>query len=161
MATVELDQSAMGESAGKIKHKKLLKWVEDVAALCKPDQVYFCDGSKEEYQEMLQLMLQSGTAIELNPKKRPGSIFVRSDTADVARVEDRTYICSESKDEAGPTNNWEDPVKMRSRLTELFTGSMRGRTMYVIPYSMGPIGSPISKVGVEISDSPYGVVKLH
>ena len=96
MATVEIDQPAMGES-GKIKHKQLLKWVEDVAGLCKPDQVYFCDGSKEEYQEMLRLMLQAGTAIELNPKKRPGSIFVRSDTADVARVEDRTYICSPTR----------------------------------------------------------------
>ena len=103
MATVEIDKPAKAESAGKIKHKELLKWVEDVAALCKPDQVYFCDGSKEEYQQMLQLMLQTGTAMELNPKKRPGSIYVRSDTADVARVEDRTFICSPSKDDAGPT----------------------------------------------------------
>ena len=161
MATVEIDQPAMGESPGKIKHKRLLKWVEDAAGICKPDQVYFCDGSKEEYQQMLQLMLQTGTAIELNPKKRPGSIFVRSDTADVARVEDRTYICSSTKDEAGPTNNWEDPAKMRARLMELFSGAMRGRTMFVIPYSMGPIGSPISKVGVEISDSPYVVANMH
>src|SRR5262245_27574188 len=123
MATVELDRPAMGDSAGKIKHKNLLKWVEDVARLCQPDHVYFCDGSSEEYQEMSRIMLQSGTAIALNPEKRPGSLFVRSDTADVARVEDRTFICSESKDEAGPTNNWEDPVKMRKHLTGLFNVS--------------------------------------
>src|SRR5436305_13154987 len=101
MATVEMDQSAMGESAGKIKHKQLLKWVEDVAGLCKPDQVYFCNGSKEEYQEMLRLMLQTGPAMELNSKKRPGRIYVRSDTADVALVEYRTFICSTTKDEVG------------------------------------------------------------
>src|SRR5207237_9261903 len=127
----------------------------------KPEQCNFCNESKEEYQERLQVMLQTWTAMELSPKNRPGSIYVRSNTADVARVEDRTFICSPSKDDAGPTNNWEEPAKMRAKLTELFTGSMRGRTMYVIPYSMGPIGYPISKVGVEISDSPYVVANMH
>lgn len=161
MAKMQLHESPVSEAPGKIRNKKLLKWVEEVAATCKPDRIHLCDGSEQEYQEMTRLMLQTGTAIALNPQKRPNSIFVRSTTLDVARVEDRTFICSETKDQAGPNNNWEDPARMKRRLNELFTGSMAGRTMFVIPYSMGPIGSPISKIGVEISDSPYVVVNMH
>jgi len=160
MANAPVD-SPVSAAAGKIKNKKLLDWVEEVAAMCRPDRVHLCDGSDQEYQLMIRTMLQSGSAISLNPERRPNSIYVRSTTVDVARVEDRTFICSKTQDEAGPNNNWEEPTRMRRRLTELFTGSMRGRTMYVIPYCMGPLGSPIAKVGVEISDSPYVVANMH
>ena len=160
MANAPVD-SPVSAAAGKIKNKKLLDWVEEVAAMCRPDRVHLCDGSDQEYQLMIRIMLQSGSAISLNPERRPNSIYVRSTTIDVARVEDRTFICSKTQDEAGPNNNWEEPTRMRRRLTELFTGSMRGRTMYVIPYCMGPLGSPIAKVGVEISDSPYVVANMH
>jgi phosphoenolpyruvate carboxykinase (GTP) len=142
-----------------VKNEKLNNWIKEVADLCQPDDIYVCIGSKEEYDHMIKTLLDSGIAIPL--EKRPNCYLFRSDPSDVARVEDRTYISTTSQDEAGPTNNWMDPTELKTIMKDLYKGCMKGRTMYVIPFSMGPIGSPISKIGVEISDSPYVVINMH
>ena len=142
------------------RNKELLAWVQEMADLCTPDSIHWCDGTQEEYDKLCALMCETGTFVKLNEEKRPNSYLCRSNPADVARTEKSTFICSNEERAAGPNNNWCDPNEMKERMTKLYSGCMKGRTLYVIPFSMGPLGSDIAHIGVEITDSPYVVCNM-